>query len=65
MFMAHGETASETEIFEKLKKVKTNKLFNIETKIISISLPVINKSKMISVFTKKIKERCELYDSRA
>lgn len=65
VFMAHGEIISEKEIFNKFKKVKSIKLFDIETKIISISLPVVNKSKMISVFTKKIKERCEFYESRA
>ena len=38
-------------------------VYGINVKYITISLPIINKSKMIAAFTNKIRERRDYYES--
>ena len=63
VFIAHGTETDPAAILSKLSSIKKVKLYDLETKIISISLPIINKSKLIATFTQKIMERREYYES--
>lgn len=63
IFIAHGTETDTTAILKKISKVKKIKLYDLDTKIISISLPIISKSKLIATFTQKIKERRDYYES--
>jgi hypothetical protein len=63
VFVAHGTETNTATILGKLSSINKVKLYDLETKIISISLPVINKSKLVATFTQKIVERREYYES--
>lgn len=63
MFIAHGTDTESLKILEKLSKLRGTKLFGLETKYYAISLPIIDKSKLISVFIKKIREKGEFYEA--
>lgn len=65
VFIAHGtETDTATTLY-KLSSINKVKLYDIETKVITISLPIISKSKLIATFTQKIVEKREYYESIA
>lgn len=61
IFIAHGEEVSYNEILLKLSKIKNINLFGIKTTFYTISLPILNKKKLVSTITFKIRERMEYY----
>ena len=63
VFIAHGTEMDSYAILHKLSSVHKIKLYDLETKIITISLPIISKSKLIATFTQKVKERRDYYES--
>ena len=65
IFIAHGTEFVAEDILFKLNKLKKDKLFNLETKYFSISLPIVNKDKLVATFTKKIREREDYYKNEA
>lgn len=65
IFIAHGNDNQIEEIYKKLQKVKKNKLLDIDTVYFMISLPILNKSKLIAVFTKLIREKKAFYERSA
>ncbi|MFT9497499.1 MULTISPECIES: Hachiman antiphage defense system protein HamA [Thermotaleaceae] len=65
IFIAHGTEVDNKKILDKLSKVSSFKMFGIKTCLIGISLPIINKTKMITIFTKMIKEMEDYYENEA
>lgn len=65
LFIAHGTDCKPNEIFKQLCSVKKPDFFNLETQYIIISLPLVDKAKMISVFTQGIAERRTFYEQAA
>ncbi len=65
VFIAHGTETDNKGILKKLSKISSSKIFGIETRLITISLPIINKAKLITVFTKLIKEKGGYYEYEA
>lgn len=61
IFIAHGTEVSYEEILLKLSKIKEVELFGIDTMFYVISLPIVNKTKLVSTITVKIRERMEYY----
>lgn len=61
IFIAHGTETSYEEILVKLSKIEEVKFFGIDTTFYTISLPIVNKMKLISTITVKIRERMEHY----
>lgn len=61
IFIAHGADTNHDEILKKLSGMKFPTFFDRETIYYSISLPVINKDKLIATFTRKIREKAEEY----
>lgn len=62
LFIAHGTDTAVADIFQKLDKITKTTILGVEPQYITISLPVVDKSKMISVLTQEIKERRILYE---
>ncbi|WKY47715.1 SAVED domain-containing protein [Eubacteriaceae bacterium ES3] len=62
VFLAHGKETECDDIMKMLDKVSMDKLFDMETKYYFISLPIIDKSKFVSIFTGMIRERSEYYE---
>lgn len=65
LFIAHGTDTNTEEIFKKLNKIKHTSFLNLETQYIVISLPIVNKSKIIALFTQEIAERRAYYEHAA
>lgn len=61
IFIAHGTNITPDDIFDKLSKIKKTTMLGLETIYVVISLPIFDKSKMISVFTQGIAERRAYY----
>lgn len=66
IFIAHGCNTNLTDddivkIFNELNKLPKKKLCNLDTKYYSISLPIINKNKLMAIFTQKMQEKEEFY----
>lgn len=61
IFIAHGTEMQAKDILEKISKQQRPQFFGLETKYYVISLPIVNKSKFITTFTKKIKEKEDYY----
>lgn len=61
IFIAHGVDANHNEILKKLSRMEFPTFFGRETIYYSISLPIINKDKLIATFTGKIREKAEEY----
>lgn len=61
IFIAHGTEVKVIDILEKLSKQARPQFFGLETKYYVISLPIVNKSKFITTFTKMIKEKEDYY----
>lgn len=61
IFIAHGTDVQAIDILKKLRKQERPQFFGLETKYYVISLPIVNKSKFIATFTKKIKEKEDYY----
>lgn len=62
VFLAHGSEFECDEIMNMLNKVSSNSLFDMETIYYFISLPIVDKSKFVAVFTRLIRERSEHYE---
>lgn len=62
LFIAHGEDTNPSEIIEALKNISFGKVLGITTRLVVISLPIVDKKKFIVYFTKFIKEKLELYN---
>ena len=62
IFIAHGIDTDIDEILKQMKSIKQNTFLGIETQYIIISLPIVNKSKLISVLTQEIAERRTSYE---
>ena len=62
LFVAHGTDIKPDDIFKQLCYIKQPTILNLETQYFIISLPLFDKSKMISVFTQGIAERRTLYE---
>lgn len=65
IFIAHGEDTTPDDIFEKLNKIKTKNILGLNTSYIIVSLPIVNKSKMVGVFTQAIAERMADYEAKS
>ena len=65
LFIAHGCESDTVEILNQLEKIVPKKMLNIETVYYAISLPIINKEKLIAVFTSKLREKGEEYKDGA
>lgn len=65
IFITHGTELDENIIFKKLSKIKCQDYFGIKTNYILITLPMVNKNKMIATFTKMIKEKEDYYEKLA
>lgn len=65
IFIAHGKELSQDEIFEKLKRIKKESFFGIQTEYYLITLPLIDKDIFIKEFTKYIKEKEEDYERKS
>lgn len=65
IFIAHGTNITPDEIFDKLNKIQKTTILGLETIYVIISLPIFDKSKMISVFTQGIAERRVYYEREA
>lgn len=61
IFIAHGTEVQAIDILKKLRRQERPQFFGLETKYYIISLPIVNKSKFIATFTKKIKEKEDYY----
>ena len=61
VFIAHGQDTNVNKIFDELKKLPRNKLCGLETQYCAISLPIINKNKMMATFTQEIRQKEEFY----
>ncbi|WP_363550107.1 Hachiman antiphage defense system protein HamA [Caldifermentibacillus hisashii] len=61
LFIAHGTETDIVNIMEKLEKINKPPFFNLDTKYYSISLPILDKNKLVATFTKMIKEKEEYY----
>lgn len=61
VFIAHGTQLDPITILKKLNKIPTNNFFGIETYYYSISLPTIDKYKLIAAFTKCLRDREAAY----
>ena len=65
IFIAHGTETDINDIFMKLKRISNPKLLGLETQYILISLPIVDKSKMIAAFTHGIAEKRNEYEQQA
>lgn len=63
VFITHGTETDINTIMSQQSSINAIKLYDLDTKIISISLPIISKSKLIATFTQKIVERRDYYES--
>lgn len=61
IFIAHGKDIDNETIFNELKKLPRKSLCNLDTKYYAISMPILNKDKMMAVFTREIREKEEFY----
>lgn len=60
IFIGHGTEVDVSKILKRINKIPNDEFFGLDTTYYFISLPVINKQKMIAVFTREIEKR-ELY----
>ena len=65
IFITHGEEQEINKIIEKLGNIEEKDLLGVKTVYYFISLPIINKQKFIALFTKKIRERRDEYESES
>lgn len=65
IFIAHGVELCEKEILTKISKIKRNSILGLPTVYYIISIPIVDKNKLIALFTKKIKEQIEYYHDEA
>ncbi|MGI6174963.1 MAG: Hachiman antiphage defense system protein HamA [Christensenellales bacterium] len=65
VFIAHGTDVKPEKIFKQLCSIKQSTILGLKTQYIVISLPIFDKSKMISAFTQAIAERRTFYEQAA
>lgn len=65
IFITHGTEQEINKIINKLSNIEKKDFLGVKTVYYFISLPVINKQKFIALFTKKIKERRDEYESES
>ena len=65
IFLAHGTDTNVDEILKQIKSIKQHTFLGIETQYIILSLPIVDKSKLIGAFTQKIAERRATYERLA
>lgn len=65
IFIAHGTELEAKDIIKKLGKLNKENFFGLETKYYSISLPIVDKNKLVATFTKKIREKEDYYKNEA
>lgn len=65
LFIAHGTDTSVDEIIKQLKYIEQPIFLGVETQYIVLSLPIVDKSKLISTFTQEIAERRVFYERLA
>lgn len=63
IFIAHGREKDIAHIMKKISSIEKIDFFGIETIYYFISLPIINKDKLVTIFTEKIRERRSYYES--
>lgn len=63
IFIAHGKEYSQVEILNLLKNIKKKSFLGLDTIYYLISLPILNKEKMVAVFTENIQKRKEFYSN--
>lgn len=64
IFIAHGfedNSINPIEIIQKLRKIPQKDFCNLTTKYYSISLPIINKDKLMAIFTTEMQSKEEFY----
>lgn len=59
IFIAHGSDTLISDIIDKLSRIEKVQFFELETRYYFISLPIVDKSKFIATFTRKIVEKRE------
>lgn len=65
IFITHGTDIDVDEILKQTKAIKQHTFLGVETQYIILSLPIVDKSKLISAFTQEIAERRALYERLA
>lgn len=65
IFITHGTDIDVDEILKQTKSIKQHTFLGVETQYIILSLPIVDKSKLISAFTQEIAERRTLYERLA
>lgn len=65
IFITHGTDVDVDEILKQTKSIKQHTFLGVETQYIILSLPIVDKSKLISAFTQEIAERRALYERLA
>ena len=65
IFLAHGTDTNVDEILKQIKSIKQHTFLGIETQYIILSLPIVDKSKLIGAFTQEIAERRATYERLA
>lgn len=65
IFITHGTEQEIDKIMKKLSNIEEKDLLGVKTVYYFISLPIINKQKFSALFTKKIKERRDAYESES
>ena len=65
IFITHGTEQEINKIIEKLSNIEEKDFLGVKTVYYFISLPIINKQKFTALFTKKIKERRDKYESKS
>lgn len=65
IFITHGTDIDVDEILKQTKSIKQHTFLGVETQYIILSLPIVDKSKLISAFTQEIAERRALYERHA
>lgn len=64
LFIAHGTEVEPDEILKELNKIKKITLFNLNTKYLIISLPIVEKEEFIKTMSQKIVSRMDEYGKR-
>ncbi|MBN2844332.1 MAG: DUF1837 domain-containing protein, partial [Sedimentisphaerales bacterium] len=59
LFIAHGKEIDHSKIFSQLNKIHKKKILNLETIYYLISMPIIDKEKLVAIITQNIRNRLE------
>lgn len=64
IFIAHGNEKEINEIIKAITSIKKRDFFGLKTIYYFISLPIISKDELITIFTAKIRERRSFYGEK-